>query len=83
MSNRGRPVNCHLDHWELTDKLNSWVEDQIKRGNADNFVWDRVWDLDVPDFKHKFGKIVEDLIDMGGFDESVKKRAEIQWGLQA
>jgi hypothetical protein len=76
MSNRGRPSNCRLDHWDVEDKLNAWLEDQIKRGNADNYVWDRVTDLDTPDFKRQFGAIVEEMIKEGDFDTAAKSRVE-------
>jgi hypothetical protein len=82
MSTRGRPVNCRLHFYDIEEFLEKWLQGQMEEGNADNYVWDRVSDLDAPDFKRRFGKIIEDMIDSGDFDEAVKKRAEKQWGLQ-
>ena len=76
MSTRGRPANCRLDHYDIDDKLDSWLEDQIKRGNADNYVWDLVQSLDTPDFLRMFGELVRDMINQGDFDEAVKHRME-------
>ena len=61
---------------EIDEKLDAWAKEQITRGNMDNYVYDRVWDLEAREVTTMFGDMIEEMISEGHFDAAVKARAE-------